>query len=118
MLKAPVTFRFNFEYTDDRTRPWIMHEFAANGAKHLVLGETLFRMILGNRAMMEKLLHEMAAEGLSFCDAHAVAGPHLDLNCPVPGVRAEMLLRLKLQLRIAADMGVKTIAVHTAGSAV
>ena len=113
MLKAPVTYRFNFEYTDDRTRPWIMHEFAANGAKHLVLGETLFRMILGNRAMTSKLLHEMAAEGLSFCDAHAVAGPFLDLNCPVPEARAEMLLRLKLQLRIAADMGVKTIAIHT-----
>ena len=75
MLQAPITFRFNFECTDERTRPYVMHEFAANGAKHLVLSETLLRMILGDRTKAETLNREMAAEGLSFCDAHAATGP-------------------------------------------
>lgn len=113
MLPAPVTYRFNFEYTDDRTRSYVMHEFAANGAKHLVLSETLFRMILSDRTMAGTLRREMTAEGLSFYDAHAVSGPYLDLNCPIPEARAEMLMRLKLQLQIAAAMNVKTIAIHT-----
>ena len=113
MLQAPITFRFNFEYTDERTRPYVMHEFAANGAKHLVLSETLLRMILGDRKMAGTLEQEMTAEGLTFCDAHAVAGPYLELNCPVAEARPEMLLRLKLQLRITASMGVKTITIHT-----
>ena len=113
MLNVPVTYRFNFDCTNDVTRPYVMHEFAANEAKCLVLGEILLRMIMGNRTMAEKLEHEMAAEGLVFCDAHAVAGAYLDLNCPIAEARAEMLLRHKLQLQITASMGVKTIAIHT-----
>ena len=113
MLQAPITFRFNFECTDERTRPYVMHEFAANGANHLVLSETLLRMILSDRKMAVTLEQEMAAEGLTFCDAHAVAGPYLDLNCPVAEARSEMLLRLELQLQITASMGVKTITIHT-----
>ena len=37
----------------------------------------------------------------------------LDLNCPVASAQPQQELRLKLALQIAADMGVKTITVHT-----
>ena len=106
------TYLFDFEGTDDKMRPYVMHEFAANGAKHLVLNSSLLQMILARRGMAKILNQEMAAEGLSFCDSHAVFGSCLDLNCPVAEARPEMLLRHKLQLEIVASMGVKTITIH------
>lgn len=112
MFSVPVTFLFDFKRANETLRPYLMHEFAANGAKHLVLSDDLLRQILSDRNIIKTLNQEMAAEGLSFCDAHAVFGPYLDLNCPVEEVRPEILLRHKLQLQIVASMGVKTITIH------
>ena len=112
MFQVPVTYLFDFEYTDDKTRPYVMHEFAACGAKHLVLTDTLISKILQVRGLQEILLKEMADEGLSFMDAHAPFGSKLDLNCPVESFRPQAMLRQKLALQIAAEMGVKTITVH------
>ena len=96
MFSVPVTFLFDFKRVNDAMRPYVMHEFAVNGARHLVLSEDFLSKILEKREMAGVLKREMAAEGLSFCDAHAVFGPYLDLCCPVPEARPEMLLRLKL----------------------
>ena len=112
-MAVPVTFLFDFEHTNDFSRPYIMHEFAANGAKHLVLSDTLIRQMLFDRNLAEKLRTEMANEGLSFMDAHAHFGKYLDLNCPVPEARAEAVARLKTQLYMIASMGVNTITIHT-----
>ena len=112
MLPAPVTFLFDFNRTNDLLRPYIMHEFAVNGAKHLVLSDTLLKLFLSERSMAATLQKEMAEEGLSFLDAHAIFGPFLDLCCPVAEARPEMLLRHKLQLQIIASMGVKTVTIH------
>lgn len=113
MLPVPVTYYFDFKRTNDLMRPYVMHEFASYGVRHLVLGECLLQLILGDRTMVKTLSQEMAAEGLSFLDSHAVFGPYLDLCCPEPDARAEMLLRLKLQLHIIAALGVKTVTIHT-----
>ena len=113
MFQVPVTYLFDFEYTDETTRPYVMHEFASNGAKHLVLSDTLISMILRSRKLQDQVLKEMAAEGLSFCDAHAPFGPKNDLFCADESCRPQMLLRQKLVLQITADMGVKTITIHT-----
>lgn len=112
MFPVPVTFLFDFEKIDDRIRPYVMHEFAANGAKHLVLSGPLIGQIMQNPTLQKNLLKEMAAEGLSFLDAHAPSNPWLDMNCPVKSERPQILLRLKLALQIAADMGIKTITAH------
>ena len=117
MFRVPVTYLFDFEYTDDKTRPYVMHEFAACGAKHLVLSDTLISKILQVRGLQEILLKEMEDEGLSFMDAHAPFGPKLDLNCPVESFRPQAMLRQKLALQIAADMGIKTITVHIGSEA-
>jgi sugar phosphate isomerase/epimerase len=113
MFSVPVTFLFDFGLTDDRTRPYVMHEFAANGAKHLVLSSSLISNVMKDYPLQKTLLQEMEAEGLTFADAHAPFGPMRDLICPVAEARPQMLLRLKLTLQIAAEMGVKTITVHT-----
>ena len=113
MFSVPVSFLFDFGQVTDQTRPYVMHEFAANGAKHLVLSNTFISNVMKDYAQQKTLLEEMAAEGLTFADAHAPFGPMRDLICPVAEARPQMLLRQKLTLQIAAEMGVKTITVHT-----
>ncbi len=113
MSTLPITYLHEFEWFDDRTRPYIFQEFAANGAKHIVLSDTLIRQILHNRKQKQLMLDELSALGMSFADAHAPFGPFLDLNCPVEEARPEMLARQKLTLQIIASMGVDTITIHT-----
>ena len=113
MFKVPVTYLFAFEFTDERSRRYAMHDFARHGAKHLVLCDALFDMIFGNFRMEKILLDEMAAEGLSFCDAHAPFGTGLDMCTPDEALRPQMLLRHRLALQICAEMGVDTITIHT-----
>ncbi|MGI6355960.1 MAG: sugar phosphate isomerase/epimerase [Lentisphaerae bacterium] len=112
MFKVPVTFLFDFEHTTDAMRPYIMHEFAANGAKHLVLTDTLISMVMQNPGLSSQLQKEVASFGLTFVDAHAPFGPALDLICPDPALRRVGALRRKLAFNIAVDLGVDTIAVH------
>ena len=113
MFSVPVSFLFDFGQSNEKTRPYFMHEFAVNGAKHLVLSNTLISEVMKDYTLQKTLLDEMAAEGLTFADAHATFGPMLDLICPVPEARPQMLLRQKLTLQILADMGVTTITIHT-----
>ena len=113
MSTLPITYLHEFEYFDDKTRPYIFQEFAANGAKHIVLSDTLIRQIMARPAQKQMMLDELSALGMSFKDAHAIFGKNLDLCCPVPEARPEMLARLKLTLNIIASMGVDTITIHT-----
>lgn len=113
MNNAPVTFVYDFNHVDEKARRHVMHEFAANGAKHLVLTDFLIKELYINRTLGEKLLSEMAQEGMDFVDSHAPFGKYLDLNCPIPEARGEMIARHKLTLYIIASMGVKTITIHT-----
>lgn len=112
-MRQAVTYLFDYENIDAKSRSYVMHEFAVNGAKHLVLTDTLLRQILFDRNLADQLRKEMAEEGLDFMDAHAVFGKYLDMNCPVPEARCEMLVRLKTQLYIAHSLGVRTITIHT-----
>lgn len=113
MSALPITYLHEFEYFDDKTRPYIFQEFAANGAKHIVLSDTLIRQVLHNRKQKQLMLDELSALGMSFMDAHAPFGPFLDLNCPVEEARPEMIARHKLTLQTIASMGVDTITIHT-----
>ena len=113
MFSVPVSFTFGFKPVPDELRPMILHEFAANGAKYLMLTGTDISRIMENRDCAARFRQELADEGLSYCDAHAAFGPMLDLACPVAEARPEMLMRHKLTLLITASMGVKTITIHT-----
>lgn len=112
MFKVPVTFLFDFEHTSDVMRAYIMHEFAANGAKHLVLTDTLISMVMQKPGLSSQIQKEAASCGLTFVDAHAPFGPALDPICPDPALRRMSAMRRKLALNIAADLGVDTITVH------
>jgi len=112
MSNIPLTYLFDFEHCSDPMRYYVMNEFAANGAWHLVLSDTLIREILKNPHFADKLNLEMTRAGLTFVDAHAPFGPREDLNVPVTGLHEVMVSRAKMALQICADLGVTTLTVH------
>ena len=109
---VPFTYLFDFEHVTDIGRSWVMHEFARLGAKHLVLSDTLISMVMQKPNLQKTLLDEMAAEGLSFVDAHSPFGTNNDLLNPYEESRPRMLARHRLAMQIASDMGVDTICIH------
>ena len=116
MFSVPVTFVPQFGGADERMRKFLLHEFADAGAKHLVLSSELIKAVMADHKFAPQLEKELAAEGLSFMDAHAPFGNILDMNCPDPDFRPQMLLRHRLALEIAASLGVKTITIHPGSS--
>ena len=108
----PVTHLFDFEHTSDRMRPYIMAEFAANGARNLVLTDTLIREVAKAPGFAKTLRKDLEATGTAFVDAHAPFGVVEDLNLPLEPLRPAMLLRQKLALEIVADFGVDSITCH------
>ena len=112
MYPVPVTYLFDFEFCTEKMRPYIMAEFAANGARHLVLSDVLISQCMQNQYLKKQLKEEIARAGLTFVDAHAPFGTFEDLNVPDPSLRSIMLDRLKLALRITAEFGVDSITVH------
>ena len=109
---VPLTYWYDFSGLDEKMRRTVMAEFAANGAKHLVLTDGLLRMISGEPKLYLKLQEEMRDAGLSFVDAHAPFGGECDLAIPVPEYRRQMLARLKFNLQLVRDFGVDTCCVH------
>ena len=109
---VPVTFLYDWEYPSDRDRQTVMYEFAANGAKHLVLSDTLLKMIGRTPKLYRDLRDEVARAGLDFVDAHAPFAHDVDPCCPDPAVRPFMLAHLKWVLRIVHDFGVNSCCVH------
>ena len=71
MFQVPVTFAYNFNGITEALRANIMQEFAANGAKHLVLTCSLISQIMADANLPGKLHKEMNNAGLTFVDAHA-----------------------------------------------
>jgi len=109
---CPVTHIFEFEQTNERMRPYIMAEFAANGARNLVLTSTLIREILKSPGFAKELHRDLASTGTRFVDSHFPFGVVEDLDLPLENLRPAMLLRQKLALEIIADFGVDSIACH------
>ena len=110
--RLPLTYYFEWEFCDERTRRSVMAEFAANGAKHIVLTDGLLKMIGGDPKAYRKLPAEAAAAGLSFVDAHAPYRDECDMWLPVREYRPLMLARLKFNLQLVHDFGIGTLTVH------
>ncbi|MBR7127445.1 MAG: sugar phosphate isomerase/epimerase [Lentisphaeria bacterium] len=111
-MNIPITYHYPLWDYNEKSRPLIMQEFAANGAKHLIVGEGLFRVIMQDSTLAKKLMQEMAQAGLSFVDGHAPFGKFLDMSCPDESLRRTMINRHKLALNIAASLGIKTLTIH------
>lgn len=111
-MSVPLTFLFDFAPgMPAMFRPYFFREFAEAGAKHLVLTDTLIKQICSDENLADILQKEMAAEGLTFVDAHAPFGVRWDMNCP-DEYHKVMIARHKLNINIAASMNVDTITIH------
>jgi len=108
----PVTHFFDFQLFDDKTRPYMMAEFAANGATNLVLTDMLVRGIMRTPGFATVLHKDIESAGITFVDAHAPFGVTEDLNLPLEDLRPSMLMRFKLAFEIIADFGVDSITCH------
>lgn len=108
----PLTYLFDFSAQSDNSIPYVLKEFAVNGAKHLVLTDYMISRIFQSYSFADTLKEEMGNAGLDFVDAHAMFGPRLDLCTPLPQDRRIAVLRLNMTLEILAYMGVDTITVH------
>ena len=93
-------------------RPYIMDEFAKNGAKHLVLSDEFICRMQRTPNFANTLRTEMANAGLTFVDSHAPFGWWEDMDVPVESARPLMLERLRLAMRIVAQFEVDTITIH------
>lgn len=119
MNTRPLTLLFDYEHTNDKTRPLVMREFVANGCANQVLTDTLISMMIQRPSFEAVLRRDIEATGVTFVDAHAPFGPHEDLHAVSEHERPLMLERLRIAMRLAARFGVKTITIHTGnGSAV
>ena len=110
--QPPLTYLLYVQDIDEQLRRCCWREFACNGAKRIVLDEQMLRMIMQEPGLEKKLAAELAAEGLSFADAHAPYGPYWDLNCTIEEERPALAVRLQLAIAIVASLGVKTMTVH------
>lgn len=112
MFNVPVTYVVSGELSKEDNRRKAMADFAAAGAKHLVLSNVFISEIMRDHKFAGVLNSELAEHGLSFADAHSPFGGILDLNCPDQAFRPQMILRHKMAIRICAELGVKTITIH------
>ena len=112
MFQVPVTFAYGFAGCSEAVRASIMQEFAANGAKHLVLSNPLISQIMADANLPKKLKKEMSDAGLTFVDAHSPFQGVYDPIYPDPAYRPQMIRRQQLCLQICQEMGVDTYTIH------
>ncbi|MBO5688913.1 MAG: sugar phosphate isomerase/epimerase [Lentisphaeria bacterium] len=119
MFQVPITYLVDI-CDDERVRRQLFQEFAACGAKHLNVSDQLLRIALAHPAFAAQVTREIAAEGMSWVDSHAMAStledPVWDLNCLDPKYFKQIVAHRKTELQIVADMGVKTMTIHLGNS--
>ena len=109
---ATLTFHHSWKTYEERDRLTVMREFAANGAKHLVLSDTLLKM-MGQDYKLAAVLHEQLENaGVDFVDAHAPFSLLGDLFIPDDRDHREMIARQKLNLLLVNEFGVNTCTFH------
>lgn len=99
--------------TDSRRMFW--EEYAAAGAKYVVLSDELMRLFSGHGKCVPEVRAEVEAAGLTFLDAHAPFGPWDNYCLPDEAARPSMIARQKLALQLCAEFDVHTITAHVGG---
>ena len=110
---VPLSYLFDFTGYSDEVRNIRLQEFAANGATHMVLSSPLLKHLIAFPEQIGKFTGELEAANLRFGDAHAPYGIHWDLLCVFDEERPALFHRQKLAMTIAAQLGCKTITIHT-----
>ena len=109
---VPLTFHHSWKNLDERSRLTAMNEFAANGARHLVLADTLLKMMGMDYLLAGTLREQTRQAGVDFVDAHAPFCNFGDLFIPDERDWRQMIARQKLNLELVSEMGVDTCTFH------
>ena len=109
---VPLTFHHSWSKLGERERLTAMCEFAANGVKHLVLSDSMLKMMGQDYTLPRVLREQIATAGLDFVDAHAPFRDFGDLFIPDERDHRQMIARQKLNLLLVQEMGVKTCTFH------
>ena len=117
MFPAPFTYFVEFREITPKLRPFILAELASAGVKHLVLNKFLIADILQDASLVKTLPIELSQAGLDFVDSHALFGLPYDLMLYGDQMQEHRILLGKLQLSIAAEMGVDTMTFHLGNDA-
>jgi len=112
MSAMPITNLLDDAFYSLPQLPMMMAELVDNGSPYLTLTSGMLGSVMQKYQNKLDIQQYLKDTGAVFLDAHAGFGPYVDLNCPVPELRNEVILRHKLQLSIAADFGVKYMAIH------
>ena len=112
MKNIPVTHLFHKTDMPLDLQKVFLREYAANGIKHIVLSDTMISRIMANSS--ERFFYkDLAGEtDLVFTDAHAPFGTYVDMNCPIPELRKEKILRARLAMEIASEFGIESMTFH------
>ncbi|MBQ9369250.1 MAG: sugar phosphate isomerase/epimerase [Victivallales bacterium] len=114
MFHVPLTYLCDFEFcTNQLARRYYMQTYAELGAKHIVLSDTLIKMVFENVGLIAEMQRDAAELGLDFVDAHAPFGARLDLCCPDKAYRKYLVAVAIHALEVCAMFGVDTITFHT-----
>ena len=108
----PITYYLDFSNYSEPVRRSFLHEAACCGIKHLVLTDRIIAQIMRDPAWAQVMQKEVAAEGLSFMDAHAPFGWTFDMNTAFVDERPVTMLRHQMHLHIARLMNVDSITIH------
>ena len=98
----PITFHHSWKKLDERDRLTAMCEFAANGTRHLVLTDSLLKMMGQDYALAAVLCEQPRQAGAEFVDARAPFRDFGDLFIPDERDRRQMIARQKLNLPLTA----------------
>lgn len=109
---VPLTFHHSWKKYDERQRLTVMREFVADGARHLVLSDSLLKMMGQDYLLAGVLRQQIEDAGVRFVDAHAPYSALGDLFIPDERDHKEMIARQKLNLLLVSEMGVDTCTFH------
>ena len=98
----PLTDEFNAE----------LDALAAGGAKNVVLHNGVIRHLTMNMSDIPWVRREIEKRGLVLCDAHAPFGERENLGYPVERDRKWIHELQKSSLRVAGELGLKTLTMH------
>ena len=85
---------------------------AEGGAKNIVLHNGVMKHLVYNRSECSRVLRDVESRGLVVCDAHAPFAPNENLGYPVERDRKWIHELQKDSLRVAGDLGLKTLTMH------
>ena len=108
----PIVYYYPWQNVPDVLLDSVLAEFAANGARELVLCNYWCQRILKEPLFYVELITKMRNSRLSLRETHAPYGPLFDLNCSLRPARKDLIQAHAKMMELSADAGCRTYTIH------